>query len=354
MNRIIIKNVTSNNERRARKILAFALMLVLICGLANTLLISRAQAVESAQAPLMIRQVLRSDGSAMAPRATFTYRMTAQTPATPLPQGSNAGSYTFSVTGNTEVGLASISFTAPGVYRYELRCMPEVEAGFTADSQIYTIEMYVKGDRTVFSVVYMSDGNKTTDISFIQRYSARPSDPKLMVDPPVKKIVEGNPPRASIFEFQLKAEDSSNPLPEGSRGDTKILKIRGSGEADFGVWSYTKAGRYRYFVSEIDTNSKGYKYDKVIYTITDNVTASDGQLVLSRTVTDSAGKPTGAYIFTNRYSASASGSFLPKTGDVLKFAPLLCLLALAILVAVGILVTGSRRKNSEKRLQIPS
>jgi len=325
------------------------LALALLC-LASTVLAPYAHAAEPVPIPLKIDQVLQSDGSATAPEATFTYHLTAQSPATPLPEGSGTNSYDFTITGDSQGSIDPIDFTRPGIYTYELRCDPAVEAGYVADTQVYTIEIYVTSDLRIFAVVTSSDGEKTSSIRFTQRYSARASDPAVMIDPPVEKIVKGNPSQRSTFTFQLKAEDPSNPMPAGSKNGVKTLSILGSGHGEFGVWSFTKEGVYHYTISEVDTGIKGYTYDTVIYKITDVVKAKDGQLVVERTLTDTIGTRPDACTFTNHYSASGRlpivGGVLPKTGDMLKLAPYAILVILAALLLRAFLGRSASAKKA--------
>ncbi|MCL2882133.1 MAG: hypothetical protein FWF45_04500 [Coriobacteriia bacterium] len=350
MNTTSFKIDTIQRGQQVRRFSPFMLALALFC-LASVLLAPYAQAAaEPVQIPLEINQALRGDGSATPPEATFTYHLTAQSPAAPLPEGSSADGYAFTMTGNAQTSIAPINFVRPGIYTYELYCDPATEPGFIADTQVYTIEMYVTSDLRIYAVVTLSDGNKTSDIRFIQSYSARASDPAIMVDPPVQKIVKGNPPHASMFTFQLKAKDPSSPMPAGSVDGVKMLTIIGSGEKEFGVWSYTKEGVYSYAISEVDTGIKGYTYDMVIYTITDTVKAQDGQLVVERAVTDNTGKRTEVCTFTNHYSALGTipivGGILPKTGDLLRLLPYMGFLALALFVIGMFLLLGRRAKRS--------
>ena len=190
MKRNIDKTELTQRRQQVRKLSVLAITLALICCLISSVVAPQsARAADSVQVPLVVTQILSSDGSATPPQATFTYRLTAQSPSAPLPEGASADGYTFTITGNTDAQIAPISFVRPGAYSYELSCLPTAEAGFTTDTQIYTIEMYVTTDLSVYSIVYLSDENKTADIRFTQRYSALPSNPANMVDPPVQKTV---------------------------------------------------------------------------------------------------------------------------------------------------------------------
>jgi hypothetical protein len=59
----------------------------------------------------------------------------------------------------------------------------------------------------------------------------------------------------------------------------------------------------------MNSGDKGYRYDSSVYTITDTVTDVDGQLVLSRVVTNDSNKPVSNYAFINKYSAGFGSLF---------------------------------------------
>ncbi|MDR0841500.1 MAG: hypothetical protein LBN26_09010, partial [Christensenellaceae bacterium] len=188
-------------------------------------------------------------------------------------------------------------------------------------------------------------GGKTADLRFTHSFAPLPSDPLLMVDPPVQKTVSGEPPENSEFTFQLKAGNPLNPMPAGSVNDIKTITITGAGQADFGVWAYTKEGTYYYTVSEVNGKVSGYTYDTTVYTFTDTVKAVDGQLAVTRVITNGAGKPiTNFLTFINTYKAPSSGdggtgtgtgTNGPKTGDDSQATLYRVLLYLAGTVALG-------------------
>jgi sortase B len=64
----------------------------------------------------------------------------------------------------------------------------------------------------------------------------------------------------------------------------------------------------------VNTGETGYTYDTVTYTITDTVSEEDGQLKVSRVVTNEQNKQVTSLTFINKYS-SGGGVTGPKTGD---------------------------------------
>lgn len=133
-------------------------------------------------------------------------------------------------------------------------------------------------------------------------------------DPPVVKKVVGNPPVPGVFTFEMRAADSSFPMPEGSTEGVKTVTVRGAGDVEFGIFSFTKAGVYEYTVLEKNTGADGYIYDTTIYTIRFTVTDQNGKLEMEQKILKNGDETeaVSAAVFTNTYQ---SGSETPKTGD---------------------------------------
>ena len=297
------------------------------------------------------------NNSSIQPDDLFTYILEPVTPGSPMPaQVSKTGrtdpdSFTFELTGNATIDIGPIVFDRPGVYTYELyHVIDTAQPGYTYHQHDYEIVVYVNS-RLETGVVIQNiinesapERSKMAAISFVHAFADLPSDPNLTVDPPVRKIVTGNPSVNSTFLFQLTAQDPSYPMPAGSINGVKTLTIIGSGEKDFGTWSYISEGVYRYTVSEVNTHIKGYTYDTTVYTITDTVKDTDGQLTVSRVVTNDANKPVTSLAFVNKYSASDG----PKMGDegILTFA--IMVFAIGIVLVIGatvyLIVTKKRKK----------
>jgi len=251
-----------------------------------------------------VKQVFTT--SSAAAKDVFTYILKPLEAGSPLPAGSAAQGYTFAVSGTGSVKISLPNNSGLGHYRYELYQVDVAQApGYTYDKRVFTIEAHMGAEKIT---VLNQDGAKVEDIKFENSYDPLPSDPRLMVDPPVKKNVFGNPSKDSVFIFKLTAREASQPMPPGSVDGVKTLTVVGSGEGEFGVWSYYKAGVYFYTVSEVHAAEYGYVYDTTVYTITDTVTEVDGQLVLNRVVTNSNNKPVTTLTFINRYDPGGGNS----------------------------------------------
>jgi pilin isopeptide linkage protein len=287
----------------------------------------------------------------------FKYRLKSLEPDTPMPPGSTETGYTFTITGTGSKEIGPLNYGRQGVYRYELYQVIDAEkTGWTYDKRVYTIKVYVSEELTVSLVVINVDGTKEDEIRFENKYTVLPSDPNLMIDPPVKKTVSGNPAKDSSFIFRLTAQDVANPMPSGSTGSVKEITIMGSGTSEFGKWSYNKAGVYRYTVSEVNSAIKNYIYDTIVYTITDTVKDENGQLMVSRVVTDDTNQQTASLAFINKYSVAdegkpgGEGKPGPITGDDIKTALYYSMFVLGGIAAIGALIyliAGKKRKKGD-------
>ncbi|MCL2670930.1 MAG: hypothetical protein FWF10_02710 [Clostridiales bacterium] len=282
-------------------------------------------------AAFKVEQVFSTTSTAAA--AAFTYRLTARQADSPMPAGSTAAGYTFTITGTGSVQIGPFAIGEPGLYRYTLTQITETEkSGYSYDRRIYDIELHVDESREVQILAYNADGTKAEQIMFENSYTPLPSDPSLMPDTKVHKTVIGSPTTPAVFTFRLSARDAAHPMPPGGADGEKTIQITGMGNATFGTWSYTDAGTYYYTVVELDGDAGGYTYDTAVYLITDTVRDVDGQLVLTRIVTNSANKQVSDLSFINTFHKGDG----PKTAD--SFDPTL---AIVMLVAGGLLCFGA-------------
>ena len=193
------------NSKRAIRTLVLGLALICLfsalCGVT-------AYATEQAEVTLTVRQTFVSEGTP--PSDEFTYRLIPQTANAPMPAGSNSEGYTFTIAGTREANVGAISFTAPGIYTYELRCVTADQPGYTIDRRMYTIEVHVTANLDLV-LIFTNDGNKVTELAFAHSYRApgTPSPPPGTPSPPPG---QPNPsPGGPKGEDAPKTGDDSNP-----------------------------------------------------------------------------------------------------------------------------------------------
>ena len=267
---------------------------------------------------------------------TFTYKLQPLAPSNPMPAEGRAGdgsdAYTFTIKGDATTEIPPISFDQGGEYWYEISQVVEVQNhGYTYDTRVYTVYVYVEYTLDVQIAVYGPDDKKVELVEFENGFGYVPLD--IMVDPPVIKTVSGNPSSAGVFAFSLAAENPSQPMPAGSINGVKTIQIFGSGQGEFGTWSYDNPGVYRYTVREENTGLEGYTYDTTVYTLTDTITVDNGQLVLNRVITNDQNRQVTNYPFINTYYVKPVEG--PKTGDGTNTPLLLGLLGSGAALAAG-------------------
>ncbi len=224
----------------------------------------------------------------------------------------------------------TIEFTLAdvGTVNYTVSEKDEGEEGFTYDDTEYEVSLEISdnGDGTLKVVP-----EKDAEIEFHNTFEFTP----VISDPPVKKIVEGNPDTDDTFTFQMKAKTKGAPMPEGSKDGGKTVTIKGAGEYEFGEMEYYEPGKWVYELSEVDGGLKNYTYDTTKYTLTVEVTQEGTKLVKEETVKGGDGE----IVFTNIYDEEKPG---PKTGDTTEFMPYIMAMAISGLALLVLLL--KRRK----------
>lgn len=341
--------------RNTKKHLAF--LVLMACSLMVAGLPVHAE--ETISARLSVNQTFRVTGSTVSNVGDiFEYNLTAMTEEAPMPAGSTQERYQFSIRGNQSMEIEPMTYSNTGIYEYRLELVIGSEKrGYTYDKEVYFITVYVKNtenDGLVTEIVAKNRaGDKVGSLNFESTYQPLASDSAIMVDPPVKKTVSGDPSSKGTFKFALMAEEKNNPMPEGSTDGKKIMIIQGEGESDFGVWSYTSTGTYHYTISEEDIGEAGYTYDKTVYTITDVVEDEGGQLIVTRKVTNNDKKQVDTCVFLNQYSTGGSGvdkgngDGAVKTGDTTNIVFWAVILSMAV-IGILVVIIAKKKKKQEK------
>ena len=334
---------------------ALVIFLLLLVLLASPFALTAKGAAVS-EVLLTASQRLLSDESRVPQGESFTYLLRAKTAAAPMPDGSDVEGFTFTIEGSSSMEIGPMRFFSAGIYVYELHCTTADRSGWIIDRRVYTIEIHISAELTSTVLLYGADGVKVSEIRFTHIYGVLASDPDAMVDPPVIKIIDGNPRGASTFTFTLTAENRLNPMPSGSVSGVKRISVIGAGRAAFGTWSYTEPGVYRYTVAEVNAAVAGYLYDRTVYTITDRVSAANGQLVVTRQITSDSGEQVSTLTFVNIYEGDSLNTGRPqtpgegpKTGDFSN--PLLwtVLFFASATLLMLLIVFGYRSRKSHKQ-----
>ena len=242
---------------------------------------------------------------------------------------------TVTITGGGYVNFSELTFDKVGDYTYQIKEQEGSAYGFTYDTSAHDV---------VISVTDPGTGQLKAEINYGETGECVITNPfevdPVSIDPPVQKIVKGNPSAAETFTFQLKAVTADAPMPDDQVGGTKTMTIAGSGSKEFGEINYYEAAEYTYEITEIAGSAKGYTYDDTKYFLAVVITADkEGRLSVSEAIVDGSGNSVDKAVFTNTYEEEPPT--IPTTGDDL--AGVMTPLALVAL-ASGLVTLGLGRK----------
>ena len=218
-----------------------------------------------------------------------------------------------------------------------------------------------KTKTVVVKVTEDEDGNlqatvepsdETYKFTFTNTYT-EPDPGTCFIDPPVKKVIEGNAPEtAETYTFKLEATASGNPMPAAANGASSMtVNITGEGEKEFGKIVYDKddAGKtYYYTVREVAGDNSDCEYDDTIYTVSAYIYVdNDGKLQVKREYfKDGNATDVATFEFVNTYDSDEpeKGTGV-KTGDD---SGIMGLLALMSASAAGLAALCVRRRREEQ------
>jgi hypothetical protein len=171
--------------------------------------------------------------------SVFIYRLTPETPYSPMPAGSIAGVYDFAVTGLAKAQV-SIDFSgaAPGVYIYEIRHVGPERAGYAFDTRTYALRVFMGKSQPLAVLLYTPDGSKAAVASFAHVYQ-QPAPPYTLPPatvPPSAIPVGAETPESPVGdeaqvvgENLVQTEEATSGLNDG------YVPLGNAGEG--GVWS---------------------------------------------------------------------------------------------------------------------
>ena len=169
------------------------------------------------------------------------------------------------------VALSPVTYTAPGMYSYELREVAGTAGGVTYDKATYRVRTTVtdagNGTLTVKHELADAEGNPTgdTSVTFTNGYEAAPVTLKLGA----AKVLKGAELKADQFSFELKSRDGKV---------MSTAKNAADGSVTFDALTFKQAGTYTFTVSEVDDGQAHVTYDKAVRKIVVTVgdEAADG------------------------------------------------------------------------------
>lgn len=253
------------------------------------------------------------------------------------------------VTGSGSVGFGEIIFDQSGVYSFEIREENGGAPGYSYDGNVWTVTVNVEDNNGVLEiadVVYARAGEimeGAVAAVFENRY-----DPAEVSYAPqvVKKLTGDETPDDRTFYFSLKADENNS---EGAVIRSDKAKVTGAGSTNFGEITFSKAGVYRFLITEDKGSGTGYTYDGSQWTLTVTVTDENGALKVSSAVyakdgTDSSG--TKAAEFINHYEAAKPAA--ATTGDGMDAGRSVALMAGSAFLIGSVFCIRRKRRGSNR------
>ncbi len=222
--------------------------------------------------------------------ATFSFTLTPENAAYPMPEGSENGVKTTSITGSGSSEFGSITFAAPGTYTYTVAEVKGDAGGYEYATNVHTLTYTVtdNGDGTL-AVSRTIDGEENAAdnaVSFTNKYSASGT-----VDTDAEgsafltkaySVTDGLTPSDKTFEFSIAEVDADGSAVEGgytNTGSAHYAAGDASEAVDLGTITYTEPGTHYYKVAETTDDGGGWTKSGDGYTVTVTVTdQGDGTL----------------------------------------------------------------------------
>lgn len=293
-------------NRRKKYLTSRFLCFLLACFILTSIMVTAASAAGADSVSILVRQKFTCYIDEPSLNRTFNYCLSPITEGAPMPSTAVDGEYRFSMTGDETFSIDPISFSIVGDYHYLLRQeVDEKIDGYVYDEREYEVIVLVEhagdGVRARVTLPLNESGYKESEILFVNSFGKEGYDP-VTDDPPIEKLVKGEPSQDEEFSFMFKAASEDCPMPDGSDGFAKKLTVLGQGSVEAGLIEFTRPGVYRYSLAEENTGIPGYTYDTTVYSITYTVVSQKGVLSISdRSITANGAKVSKA-VFTNTYT----------------------------------------------------
>ncbi|MGO5373774.1 Spy0128 family protein [Bifidobacterium thermophilum] len=240
---------------------------------------------------------------------TFFFTLQANEDGAPMPASANNGlSSTAYASSDGSINFGTIRYAAEGIYTYTMTESKGTDAGIAYDSSVVLVTVKVTRDKATnklsAAVTYSANGTDSADPPTFKNTTIKPEDIKEHLYS--YKTLAGKPASSGQFTFRLTAAKDT-PMPStcttqatDENGDIYCLSANGeNGLIDFGPIVYSKAGTYRYTVTEETPSDPFIAKDTSSHSITVTVTRDPNTNKLSDTVSYDAGDaPAG---FNNTY-----------------------------------------------------
>ncbi len=205
--------------------------------------------------------------------------------------------------------VISLPIDAAGTYEYTLSEVDGGKSGMTYDDTVYTVIVTAQNVGGQLVATLSVNGTESNTATFTNTYSLDPVSVTLNGS----KILQNKALKAGEFSFEIYAADEL--YHKLTNGYTATATAGDSGIFSFVLPEFTKAGTYRYVITEVvpasaqDNVLNGITYDTSVYHVT--VVISDdgsGKLASSVQISKLGTGAVSGITFTNVYNAVGTES----------------------------------------------
>ena len=202
---------------------------------------------------------------------------------------------------NAEKAFGDITFKKPGIYKFAISETKGALSNVAYDEHSVEVTVTVTDDTEGHLVT--AAPTYTGSMTFENVYTPSPVEATLQGS----KVMSGRPLKATdTFSFQIaKAEGSAEDTPMPA---VTTVTNNEAGVVQFATMTYTKAGTYKYLITEVEGAIAGVTYDKGTVEATVEVTYDPATGILTPNVSyKKVGGAAGeGFVFTNTYKAANS------------------------------------------------
>jgi pilin isopeptide linkage protein len=219
---------------------------------------------------------------------------------------------TVKVKGGKTGTFGSITYTEAGTYYYTITETKGTTSGMSYDTSTRYAKVVVTENtaskKLEATVTYgtSKDDCSASSLTVTNKYG------KTTYVPEITKVVAGTDvPTTYVYNFVL-TDKSNDKTGESIAVNGTKASVTGSGTAQFGTITYTKAGTYTYEITETAGSDTGITYSNSTVTLTVTVTADSTTGALTATGTYSGGD-TDNHEIKNTYTAPNGNLVITKT-----------------------------------------
>lgn len=202
---------------------------------------------------------------------------------------------------NAEKAFGDITFKKPGIYKFAISETKGALSNVAYDEHGVEVTVTVTDDTEGHLVT--AAPTYTGSMTFENVYTPSPVEATLQGS----KVMSGRPLKATdTFSFQIaKAEGSAEDTPMPA---VTTVTNNEAGVVQFATMTYTKAGTYKYLITEVEGAIAGVTYDKGTVEATVEVTYDPATGILTPNVSymKVGGAAGEGFVFTNTYKAANS------------------------------------------------